>query len=146
MLSDSEVFIELLDVMIRQLKRIFFLLVGAHDNLVVHIGVIHHMAHFKPSILEETPDDIEYQRRHSMTDVGFIVHSWAAHIHTHKARRDCLQRFLPAGRGVVNANGHSIALTFSINSFSLQRCRATGFPQGGRKSSDPLQSGGLWLR
>jgi hypothetical protein len=49
------------DVAFCQLQRVASLLVGALDDFVVYVRVIHHVADLEAAILKVPADDIKYQ-------------------------------------------------------------------------------------
>src|SRR5688572_7120749 len=93
-----------LDIALRELERIFAELVGAVDDFVVHVGVIHNVVDFVAAVFEITPDDIEHQRRHGMPHMRVIVNGHAADVHPDHVWLETLKFFFFAREGVVETD------------------------------------------
>ena len=91
------------DVALRELERIFLELIGAGDDLVVHVGVVHDVPHFVAPILQIAADDVEDQRRHGVTHMRPVVDRHAADVHPDDVRLEGGELFLLAGESVVDA-------------------------------------------
>ena len=94
----------IVDVTFCQFKRVLAQLVGAVDDLVVHVGVVHHVLDLVAAILEIATDDVEHQRRHGVPDVRVVVDRDAADVHLDHAWFEGLEIFFLASECVVNTD------------------------------------------
>ena len=77
------------------------LLVGALDDLVVHVGEVLHERHLVAAVLQIAAQHVEHDDRARVADVDVVIHRRAAGVHTHFARLDRHELFLLHGHGVV---------------------------------------------
>ena len=92
----------IVNVSLREFERIFLELVGAVDDLVVHVGVVHHVFDFVAAIFQITADDVKHQSRHGMTDMRVVVDCHAADIHPDGIRLDGLEIFFLASESIID--------------------------------------------
>ncbi len=104
----GQVLVVIVDVAFGQFERVFAQFVGARDDLVVHVGVVHHVFDFVAAILKVAADDIEDQRRHGVPDMRVVIDRDAADVHLDQARFEGLEFFFFAGDCVVYANHSSL--------------------------------------
>ena len=89
------------DVLFRDLLAGDALLVGALDDLVVHVGEVLHERHLVAAVLQIAAQHVEHDDRARVADVDVVIHRRAAGIHAHFARLDRHELFLLHGHGVV---------------------------------------------
>ncbi len=75
---------------------------GAVDDLIVHVGVVHHVFDSVAAILQIAADDVEDQRRHGVTDMRIVVNRHPAYVHFHEVRFERLKFFCLAGERVID--------------------------------------------
>src|SRR6266498_1804704 len=97
----------ILNVALRKFEWFFTKLVGAVDDLIVYIGVIHHMLDFVASIFEITADDIEHQRGHRMTHMRIVINRYTADIEFYEIWLEGLKIFFFASEGIVKTDHFS---------------------------------------
>jgi len=97
----------LLDILIGQLKGIAPQFVGFVDDLVIHIGEVHHKINVITRVLQVSPHDVKHQCRHGMTNVCFSVNCWTANIHPDLAWFEGFEILLGTAEGVVNFQTHN---------------------------------------
>ena len=86
--------------------RIFAALVRAADDLVVHVGEVHDVAHIIPFVCQVAADEVEHDGRHGVSDVRLIVDRRPADIHANLARLQSLKGLFLAGQRIVDNQGH----------------------------------------
>ena len=89
------------DVFFRDLLAGDTLLVGALDDLVVHVGEVLHERHLVAAVLQIAAQHVEHDDRARVADVDVVIHRRAAGVHAHFARLDRHELFLLHGHGVV---------------------------------------------
>jgi len=89
-----------LDVALGQRLRVHALQGGARDDLVIHIREVHHVAHVVAAVFQVAPHHVEHDRRHGVPDVRIRIDGRAAHVHLDFVRRERLEFFFFAGKGV----------------------------------------------
>ncbi len=104
----GQVLAVVVDVTFGQRERIHSQLVGAVDDLVIHIGKVHDMVDLVAAEFKVAPDDVEDQRRHGVPDMGVVINGHTADVHFYNARLERLEVFLFTGEGVVKADHISL--------------------------------------
>ncbi len=96
-----------LDVGFRDFGAGNALVVGALDDLVVHVGKIADEGDFIAFIAEQAHQDVERHRGTGMSDVRQGVGRDAAGVDAHQPLADGRERFLFSGHGIVELHGGS---------------------------------------
>ena len=81
-------------------------LVGALDDLVVHIRVVAYVVHLVAEIAQVTIDDVEHDVGAGMADVAVVVDGDSADVHADLAGLQGLEFLLASAQGVVDAQAH----------------------------------------
>src|SRR5262249_32720336 len=102
------------------------LLLCFEDELVVNVGDVDDQRHLVTEISQVTLDCIENHGADHMADMARLVHRWAADIHAHLARLDCLGRLPLPSQRVVNLQWHTY-LTSSLFGNQDNRLTTDGF-------------------
>ena len=85
-------------------------LVGAVDNLVIHVRKIADKGHLIAGESEITIDDIKGDKGPRMADMGAVVDRDPTHIHAGFARCKRNELFCLSRQGVVKTQSHAIGL------------------------------------
>src|SRR5690606_26769422 len=80
--------------------------VGADNNFVVYVGIVHDMAHFVTAILQIAADDVEHDGGHGVAYMSIGVDGWAANIHADEMRLERFEGFFLASQDIINTNCH----------------------------------------
>jgi hypothetical protein len=81
-------------------------LVGALDDLIVYIRIIHNVSNLKTTIFEIPVDDIVDEGRHGMPNVSLTVNGRTTDIHGYFPRLKRYEIFLFVGKGIENPDAH----------------------------------------
>ena len=85
------------------------LLVGAVDDLVVHVGEVLGEGDLVALVGEVAADDVEGQKRAAVAHVDLVVDGGPAHVHADLARLDGLEFLLLVRLAVVDEHGYSFS-------------------------------------
>ena len=85
------------------------LLVGAVDDLVVHVGEVLGEGDLVALVGEVAADDVEGQKRAAVAHVDLVVDGGTAHVHANLARLDGLELLLLVRLAVVDEHGYSFS-------------------------------------
>ena len=123
----------LLDERVGELMRHLFrratLLVGAIDDLVVHVGQILRERDLVTAGDEPATNHIEREERARIADVDLVVHGGAAHVHAHLALFDGRELALLAQLAVINTN-HDDSLSFEQHCKTCRLKKVSESPSG----------------
>jgi hypothetical protein len=81
----------------------------ALDDLVVHIGEVHHLLHFPPAKREHAPQKIPEQKRAEVSEVRRSVHRRTARVYPHGLTVGGRERLDRAGQSVIQAEIRCVA-------------------------------------
>ena len=81
-------------------------LVRLGNQLVVHVGDVHHQSDFITRVEEISLDGVENHRSDHVADVAGFVDGRSADVDAHLAGLQGMEFLLPVAGGVVEFNGH----------------------------------------
>ena len=84
------------------------LLVGAVDDLVIHVGEVLGKRDLVALVHEVTANHVKAEERAGVADVDLVVHRGAAHVHAQLARLDGLKLLLTVVLAVIDEHGFSL--------------------------------------
>jgi hypothetical protein len=79
------------------------------DNLVVHVGEVHHLRDGKPEELQRTPEQVFPDVSPEVPDVSVVVDGGSTGIHANFIALQGAELFDFSGQRVVEAQGHEKA-------------------------------------
>ena len=79
---------------------------GVADDLVVHVGNVHDVAHVESALPQETAQKVDRNEGAEVADVAVVVDRGPAGIHANFIVLQRLELFDFAGQRVVEAQGH----------------------------------------
>ena len=85
-------------------------LIGAVDDLVVHVGKVAHEGHIVADMAQIAGENVEDHGGTGMADMAEVVGSDAAGIHADLTRTDGFKVLLAAGHGIIKLHGDSLKL------------------------------------
>ncbi len=96
-----------MDVHFAEGEGIHVFLFGFDDDLIIHIGEVHHVTDVIAAVGEVTADDIKDQCRHGMADMRFGIDGRSADIHRNFSGLQCHKIIFFACKCVVNLDRHT---------------------------------------
>ena len=76
------------------------------DDLVVHVGNVHHVAHGDAGQAQKAPQNIDLQKRAEVANVAVIVDRRPARVHAQRLAVGRLERIQLSREGIKQAEGH----------------------------------------
>ncbi len=96
------------------------LLVGAVDDLVVHVGEVLGKRHLVALVLQVAADDVKGQEGAAVAHVDLVVDRGAADIHADLARLDGLELDLLVKLGVIDEHGYSLFSSWGTAALAIR--------------------------
>ena len=79
---------------------------GVADDLVVHVGNVHHVAHGHAAQAQKAPQNVDLQKSAEVADVAVVVDRRPAGVHAQCLAVGGLERIQLSREGVEKAEGH----------------------------------------
>ena len=99
------------------------LLAGVLDDLVVHVGDVHHMQQFPAATAQIPAQNVLKGKRPQIPDVGVVIDGRTAGVHFYGLAVRRLERLVAAGQAVVKLEGHGFAIYSSLSAIRRREAR-----------------------
>ena len=77
-------------------------MIGAVDDLIVHVGVVHHVLDVVSAKFKIAADDVEHDGRHGVPNMGIVIDRDSTDVHFDFVGFEGLEFFSFSGESVVD--------------------------------------------